>query len=219
MVGLENVAGTFTKGFSQASSVAVYIFYGVVFGLVIWGVMYLLSFNVKVGIWQRSQGETLFVKWTKGRFKKDKQNPQTYLFYIMKDDRWDQPFPKNYVIRESRGFGRLGLMVNFIEDSNGKLQPMNPPTAGVAMPWSGWSGNAMEFTTRKVREYAERFRKGDFMTKYGALIQIGAFIIMFVLILVLFRKLEGVVEGLNAVAAALQTASQNFAAGSPQVIT
>lgn len=217
MAGLGDIAGNLTSGFSSATMIGQYIFYGLILGLVIWFAIYITSFNVEVRIMERNRGSTPIERKEAGRFKKDKNNPGVMLFTMMRDKRWEMPFPTDYIQLKRGGFGKIKKVVYFIEDEEGRLQPVKPPMMSATEKWVGWKPNAMEFVTRKVKEYIDRFKKGDFMSKYGALVQIGAFLIMFVMILVLFRKLEGVVEGLNNVAGALQAAASNYnaAAGVP----
>ena len=213
MAGIDSIGDIGAKasaGFSQAGGVALYIIYGLVLGGIIFAAWYFMSFNVKVEIHERNTSSQYIVTWRKGKFKKDKNNPGVFNFIMMGDKRWTQPLDKNYVQFEKRGRNRMGMLVRFAEDSEGRLQPIRPVYNNVAVPWHGWNNNALEFTTRNVMQAIDVFKKGDFMSKYGALIQIGAFILMFVLILVLFKKLEGVVEGLNAVAGALKEAAQNY---------
>lgn len=210
MAGLDGVFGDLSGGFSQVAGLATYIFYGVLIGVIVWLAWYILSFNVKVEIHKRTQGTSTLIYTEKGKFKKDKYNPGVFILTMMRDKRWEMPFPKDYIQLEKKAFGKIGQRIMFIEDKDGRIQPLKPVSTEATVNWVGWGNNAMEFTTRKIREYAERFRKGDFWEKYGNLIQIGGIIIMFVLLLVLFRKLEEVVDGLNAVAGALTEAAKNY---------
>lgn len=210
MAGLGDIAGKFTAGLGTAQTIAVYLLYGLILGLIIWGAWYILSFNVKVEIHERNTSSQYIVKWVRGKFKKDKNNPGVFNFVMMKESRWNQPLDKNYVQFERRGRGKLGMLVRFVEDSEGRLQPIRPVYNNVAVPWHGWNNNALEFTTRNVMQAIDVFKKGDFWSKYGGLIQMGGFILMFVLLLVLFKQMDGVVEGLNGVANALSESAKNY---------
>lgn len=212
MAGLGDIAGTFTSGFSQVTSVAQYILYGLILGLVIWFAWWITSFNVEVRILERHRGTTPIERMEKGRFKKDKNNPSTLILSLMRDKRWEMPVPTDFIQLKRASFGKIKKVVTFLEDEQARLQPIKPPTVDVAEKWKGWTPNSMEFVTRKAKEYIERFRKGDFWEKYGNMIQLGGILVMFVLILVLFRQLEKVNDGLSSVASAFSEAAKTMAA-------
>lgn len=212
MAGLGDIAANFSGGFSAATSLAQYIFYGVVFGVVLYFAYYIMSFNVEARILERNGGKTPMERMEKGRFKKDKNNPGVVLFSMLKDKRWEMPLPPDYIMLKKASFGRVRKVIYFMEDEHGRIQPFRPPHTGNAEQWSGFKPNAIQFMTAKLREYAMRFQKGDFWQKYGNLIQMAGMVLMFVMILILFRQLDKVNEGLASVAAAFENAAKNLAA-------
>lgn len=211
MAGLGDIVGNFSGGFSQMGIVVQYIFYGLLLGGLVWIAWYITSFNVEIRIQERNKGTTPIEKTERGRFKKDKNNPGVMILSLMRDKRWEMPFPNDFIQLKKGSFGKIKKVIYLLEDEDGRLQPLRPPHNNAAEKWVGWKPNAMEFVTRKVKESAERWRKGDFWAKYGNMIQLGGILIMFILILVLFRQLEKVNTGLASVASAFQQAAENLA--------
>lgn len=210
MAEISEILGGFTGGFSNLGVVFQYVLYGILFGLIVWAAWYLTSFNVKVYIRQRAGASYITVK-DAGRFVKDKNNPGVEFFQLMRNKkRWNFPLDRNYVELERKILGRIGRCVFFAEDANGRLQPVRPIDDGGLMRWKGWTLDGMEYVTRGVKEQIERFKKGDWFAKYGGVIQVGAYLVIMMILLVLFRQLEGVVEGLQSVAGSLDAAAQGF---------
>ena len=200
--GLEN----FTSGmdFGAAWTITKFVFWGAIVGVIGFMLWYFLSFNVRVEVFRRTN-EGFIAEKDKARFKNDKNNPGVQRFQLLRNKkRWDQPLDRKYLTGERRAFGRYGLVARFVEDAEGRLQPIRPVQEKDVVAWKGWDNNAMEFTTSNIKEVIERYKKGDWLTKYGPLIQLAFFAFLLIAMIVLFRELKTVSESLSSVAGALQ---------------
>lgn len=216
--GLENITASFSGSSGTMWLIAKMLFYGVIVGVGGYLAWYFLSFNIKVRIHQRGN-EGFVTTWKKGKFIKDKQNPGVFLFKIMSDDRWAAPLDRNYVQVEKKSMGRMARMVEFAEDEQGRLQPVRPLLKSDLVAWSGWGNNAMEFTTRTAKEAIEKFKKGDFWSKYGNLVYMGLFLLVFIMALVLFRQMSEISDALGATAGTFKEAAVLFNQALPRTAT
>ena len=221
-VDINSVMGNVSGGLTTGTTIIVYLFYGVLFGAIIYAGWQLTSYNVKVGIKERRGNGGTITVWKKGKFVKDKINPTTRNFVIMGEKRWNFPLDMSYVELQKKGFGRVGSLVYFAEDEKGRLQPVKSFESNDIHKWTGWTPESMEFFLRNMKEVIERFKKGDFWTKYGGMVQIGAFALIFIMGIVMFRQMQTVADSLGAVAANFKEAAQAFnqqvAANGTQII-
>lgn len=212
MAGLEGIFGGVNWGgmMSTTGSVAKFILVGVILGLIGWMLWYYLSFNIKVGINEKNGNEGYITKWDKGRFKKNKKTGLLD-FQILKDKRWKQPLDRKYLAVEKKMFGRISKLVMFAEDEESRLQPIRPVTVKDISEWTGWDNDDVEFSASNARAVIEMAKKPDFMSKYGALLQIAAMALIFVMAIILFRQINGVSESLALVAGSFERAANSFA--------
>ena len=208
--GLSNIFSGTGAGLTTTFTVLKFIVYGVVVGLGGYLAWYILSFNVRIVVFERTSSGYTQSK-DSGRFKADKNNPGVQNFQFLKRKKqWDQPLERSYLMTEKKAFGRIGMIVYFAEDSDGRLQPVKPIEVKNLKEWTGWNNNAMEFTTRKAKEYIDRFKKGDFWAKYGGLIQMAFLGFLLVILLVLFRQQKEVAGQLGNVAESLKVVAQSM---------
>jgi hypothetical protein len=222
MAGLGDIMGSFTSGFDKVGGVLMYALYGLLFGAILYVGYLFLQYNVKVEI-KAKNGEKGFVStWHKGRFKRDKKNG-LLMFTVRGDKRWNQPIDRKYVEVERKAGGRMGYLVRFAEDEEGRLQPIRPMMASDLFSWSGWDNDDIEFAASHARQIIELVKKEDFWSKYGVLIQMGFMALMVVMLIVLFKQLSGVADALGGVATALQNTATYVKTGAEvagsQVIT
>jgi len=197
--------GSYTEGITAGLSpsgplgtVAIMVIVGLAVGVVGYMIWVLMSYNVKVTVFCKTQ-TTSYEKHLKGKFYVNKENGQTYFKTTGKVPAWNQPLPLDYLIISVVG-KRLVKKVYFAENDQGKFQPMKPITNDDLMVWTGWKNSDQEFAIGHARRMIEFAKKGDFWAKYGTLIQMGFMALMVVMLIVLFRQLDGVVGGLESVA-------------------
>jgi hypothetical protein len=212
MAGLGDIFGGMNLGGAMSTTGLVFqwILIGLCIGGAGWLMWYYLSFNIKVGINERNGSEGYITKWDKGKFKKNKKNGMLY-FVLLRDKRWNQPLDRKYLSMERKSFGRVGKVVMFAEDDESRFQPIMPVVKDNIHLWAGWDNDDMEFVSSQARAVIEMAKKEDFMSKYGALVQIAAFALLVILMIVFLRQMSGVSEGLAGVASAFEKASQQFA--------
>jgi len=209
MAGLESITSgiNLSGAMSTTGTIMQFLLIGLVLGSIIFGVWYLLSFNIKVGINERNGNEGYITKWDKGKFVKDKKKG-ILIFSLMKDKRWNQPLDRKYLSVEKKAFGRISKIVMFAEDTEGRFQPIRPVEKDNLYNWTGWDNDDMEFASSNARAVIDMVKKPDFWSKYGMLVQLGAIAIIFVMAIVLFRQITQISESLNNVAGAFVSAAQ-----------
>lgn len=197
--------------------VAVFIFFGLIIGVIGYLVWNIMSYNVRVTVFCKT-GTTSFERNLKGKFYKNKDNGQTYFKTQGRNPAWNQPLDLDYLTINLRG-KRVVRHVYFAEDKQGNLQPMKPVTEGDLAIWAGWKNSDQEFAIGHARRMISLIKKGDFWSKYGTLIQMGFMALLVVMLIVLFRQLDGVVTGLESVASTLADFKVISAGNSTQVFT
>jgi hypothetical protein len=176
-----------------------------------------MSYNVKVTVFHKTQN-TSYEKQLKGKFYVNKTSGQTYFKTSGANPLWNQPLPLDYLMIAVVG-KRLVKKVYFAENDQGKFQPMKPVDNGDLVVWNGWGNSDEEFAIGHARRMIEQAKKGDFWSKYGVMVQMGFMALMVVMLIVLFRQLDGVVGGLNSVASTLGEFKVISAGNSTQVFT
>lgn len=204
--GIENLGA----GLAGMGDLLKYVLYGLVLGGMIYAAWIYLSYNVRVGILERS-GKTHILRWKKGKFYRNKKEDGNLIerFKIMGDKRWNQPLQKNYLLQQKKSMGRTSTLAIFAEDKEGRLQPVRPELE--LQKWKGLSNNAMQFIITDARKHIERFKTQNWMDKYGALIQIGGMALIFIMALVLFREISSASGAFSNAATALQEAGSSLA--------
>lgn len=223
MADFSGIFGSFSSGLGKLGIIAQYVFYGLLIGAILYALWIYLSYNIRVGIRVRSGEGGYITTWKKGKFQKDKTNPSTQNFLIMGDKRWNFPLDRSYVEVIRKAFGRIGYQVYFIEDEKGRIQPIKTVSKDNVETWKGWSPESSEFYLRNMKEIIDRFKKGDWFTKYAPFIYIAAFAMIFILGIVLFRQMADISKQLGAIAEVLRQAAIGFgtavATNGTQVIT
>lgn len=164
---------------------------------------YYMSFNVRVMIYNPTNKQNSLGERDKGKVVRDRDNKRVKGFRLLKNknDYSGAPIPLRYHIPVKAGFGRVVKEIHFLRDEHGDLQPYLPPNKQHLSERSGmesidiaWASQEAKATIRALAtkkgawEVLERFAPFIFMA------------IIVVLLLVLFREMEGVVSGLRAVA-------------------
>jgi len=216
-----DISGYVTNSFDWFSpsgaigTVAVYIFWGLLLGGGLYLVWNILSYNVDVRAFRKGR-YGFYQQSLKGKFYKNKENGQEYFKLNSKNTQWNQPLPRDYMIIALRG-KRLKQTIYFAEDEEGRWQPMKPVMNDDVAKWAGWKNSDMEFAIGHARRMIQLVKKGDFWSKYGTLMQLGFMALMVVMLIVLFKQLDGVVTGLNNVASTLGEFKVISAGNSTQV--
>lgn len=212
MAGLGDIFGgvNMSGAVSTTGTVVQWILIGLVIAGIGWMMWYYLSFNIKVGINERNGSEGYITKWDKGKFKKNKRTGLLD-FVLLKDKRWKQPLDRKYLSMEKKSFGRVSKVVMFAEDDESRFQPIKPLHKENLVEWTGWDNDDIEFSASNARAVIDMAKKQDFMSKYGALIQIAAFALLVILMIVFLRQMSGVSESLAGVASSFQDAANKFA--------
>lgn len=204
MVDIAGYVGNIGAGLSPSGplgSIAMFILGGIAIGIVGYAGFVVLSYNVRVTIFKKT-GTHSYETFAKGKFYLNKENGQTYFKLSGRNPKWNQPLDLDYLVVAVRG-NRVGKHVYFAEDHNGNLQPIKPVTVENVERWTGWKNSDQEFAIGAARKIIAIAKRGDFWSKYGALIQMGFLALMVVMLIVLFRQLDGVVSGLQSVASTL----------------
>lgn len=220
MVDVSGYVSGFTSGFSPSGplgQVAVMLLVGLALGALIYMVWVITSYNVRVTVFCKTQS-TSYEKHLKGKFYRHKESGQTYFKTSGKNPVWNQPLHLDYLMIAVRG-RKLGKHVYFAENEQGNVQPMKPVTNSDLAVWTGWKNSDQEFAIGHARRMIEQVKKGDFWSKYGVLLQMGFMALMVVMLIVLFRQLDGVVTGLQGVANTLGEFKVISAGNSTQVFT
>jgi len=213
---IDSISAGLSPG-GPVGTAAIYGLGGLAIGLVGYMIWVIMSYNVKVVVFCKTQ-TTSYEKTLKGKFYLNKENGQTYFKTSGKNPVWNQPLPLEYLMIAVNG-KRLVKKVYFAENEQGKWQPMKPVTQGELEVWTGWKNSDQEFAIGHARRMIEFAKKGDFWSKYGTLIQFGFMALMVVMLIVLFRQLDGVVGGLEAVAGQLGDFKVISAGNSTQVFS
>lgn len=205
--GLEGLA----SGFGKIGGVMKYVLWGLVLGGVLYAAWVYTSYNVRVGIYEKSGSSGYITKWDKGKFYRSKKEDGGIIerFKMMKDKRWNQPMDKAYTGAFRKSMGRIGKVVYFAEDSEGRLQPVKPQFN--LMNWKGLSNNAMQFAVTEGKKNIERFKKKNWLDDYQGIIQLGALALIFVMAIVLFRQISSASDAFGSAAASLSETGKIFA--------
>lgn len=204
-VDIGGFASNITSGLSPSGplgQIFTFVLIGVAIGAVGYAVFVMMSYNVKVTIFRKTRFGT-YAQTTKGKFYKNKDNGQEWFKLRGKTySTFNQPLDKNYLVMSVAG-KTVSKQVFLAEDKEGRLQPMKPVEESDLATWVGWRNSDMEFAVGHARRMVALVKTGDFWSKYGGLMQMGFMALMVVMLIVLFRQLDGVVGGLQSVASTL----------------
>lgn len=191
-----------------------------IISLIIFGVGYLIywlmSFDVKVFIINPFKNNTI-AEQDKGRLVRDRKSKLIKTFQLMKNKHdWHGSIPVNFFVAYKKSMSRFGRMIFMIRDENGELQPVKPPSDAVVSDWKGMTSSDIQWSLNEIQKGHDAYLKNGFWNQYGgAMIAIGGFAIVGVIMLVLFSELDTLAAAFNSAAT---KAAEALAASQVQTI-
>jgi hypothetical protein len=220
--GLENIgisASSFSFG-SASTIIQIALPIVVLIGAIIY-MVYLFSFDVKINIYNPSITGSM-KEFDKGKRALDKKTKTIKEFVLMRYKKdWKGNIPSHFFIPTKKAFGRVGMELNMIRDTDNNLQPIMPPSRADVTSWDGMGPSDIAWALAQIEEGYNTFLKHDWLSKYGGLIiPIVGFIVVGVILLVLFKELEPLAAAFNSAAdkiaeAMIMQSSQNIGGVTP----